>query len=364
MFASIAMAFAGIGDALLYPVLPVYAEALGLSSLWVGILLSINRFIRIPGNFLIAILVAKIGNKKTIIIALFIATLTTSCYGLGLGIVLFLVARILWGLSYSALRISSLSYAAKATLRQNLLFGMNASIKTLGAVVALILGTYLIKITNIQISFLMLGAISFVGLFFAYQLPNTKNTFSNSKKILPTKISLTGIILFLTSFSIDGVLVVVISKILFENNLDQAQIVLVVGAYLLFRKLCSALIPIPIGLLADRISLVPIFKISLVASIFSLVLVGTSFSQLGIVGAFLFNSIIVSMSPAVALKENKNNTLTVLAAITTWWDLGAASGTLLGLILLQYLSQSILFFGLAMILTISTIYFFRKSASF
>jgi len=54
---SFAMAFAGLGDALLYPVLPVYGEEMGFSVFWIGVFLSINRFIRIPGNSLVGYLI-------------------------------------------------------------------------------------------------------------------------------------------------------------------------------------------------------------------------------------------------------------------------------------------------------------------
>ena len=36
-----------LGDALLYAVLPVHAESFGVSLVWVGILLSANRFVRV-----------------------------------------------------------------------------------------------------------------------------------------------------------------------------------------------------------------------------------------------------------------------------------------------------------------------------
>ncbi|CAM5244082.1 hypothetical protein BSAF29S_03686 [Bacillus safensis subsp. safensis] len=46
---SLITAFALIGDSMLYIVLPIYWKKIGLSSIWeVGLLLSINRFIRIP----------------------------------------------------------------------------------------------------------------------------------------------------------------------------------------------------------------------------------------------------------------------------------------------------------------------------
>ena len=50
VYSSLAMAFAGIGDAFLYPFLPLYAATIGIPVVWVGFLLSVNRFTRILFN--------------------------------------------------------------------------------------------------------------------------------------------------------------------------------------------------------------------------------------------------------------------------------------------------------------------------
>ena len=105
LFASISMAFAGLGDALLYPVLPIYGEQMGFSVFEIGILLSINRFVRIPGNAFVAYLITKKGYKSTMVIATFLAVITTVLYGFEIGFYLFFIARILWGLSYATMRV-------------------------------------------------------------------------------------------------------------------------------------------------------------------------------------------------------------------------------------------------------------------
>ncbi len=63
------MAFAGLGDAILYPVLPVYAEKWGIPLIWVGFILSVNRFVRIISNMWIANVINTIEMKKVLITA-------------------------------------------------------------------------------------------------------------------------------------------------------------------------------------------------------------------------------------------------------------------------------------------------------
>ena len=362
LFSSFAMAFAGLGDALLYPVLPIYGEEMGFSVFWIGVFLSINRFIRIPGNALVGYLISIKGYKNAMVIATCFALLTTFFYGFEIGIFLFLISRIFWGLSYATMRISSLAYASEAKKNVNLIFGLVQSIKTTGAVLALLVGSYLVKIYSVKISFMVLSSLSLLAIFFASKLPNLKidDTKLKLKKVL--NFSTINILTFLTSFIIDGVLVITISKLL--NNYSISELIVVVSGYLLFRKLCSAILSVLSGWISDAFGVENVFKLSLLFILVSLLLIATNNSEIGIVIAFLFNSIIVAMLPSIALKINSKNRLTTLTSITTWWDIGAATGTLLGLFLLEIIGSKILFGTLFFLLLITVLLFFKKSASF
>ncbi len=362
LFSSIAMAFAGLGDALLYSVLPIYGEQMGFSVFWIGVFLSINRFVRIPGNALVAYLISQKGYKEAMLIATFFAMITTLFYGLEIGVVLFSMSRIVWGLSYSTMRVSSLAYASESLQNKNIMFGLVQSIKTTGAVLALFVGSYLIKYYSVKVSFLTLGSLSFLAVLFAYKLPDIKkkSTKINIKKIL--NFSTINVLTFFTSFIIDGVLVVTISQLLGYYSTE--ELIIVVSGYLLFRKLCSAIISVFSGWLSDRLGVVPVFKMALVFVLSSLLFILGDYIETGVVIAFLFNSIIVAMLPSIALKLNTNNKLTTLTAITTWWDIGAATGTLVGLYLVQLLGSPWLFGLLFCLLLGAVVVFFRKYASF
>ena len=105
------MSLALLGDALLYAVLPVYAEHFGLTLVWVGIMLSANRIVRVFAYGAIARLTNSVGVRNMCIAAAIAATLSTAMYGIGQGPVTMLVARILWGLTYATLVLVTLSYA-------------------------------------------------------------------------------------------------------------------------------------------------------------------------------------------------------------------------------------------------------------
>jgi len=346
----------------LYPVLPVYGEEMGFSVFWIGVFLSINRFIRIPGNSLVGYLISIKGLKNAMLVATFFAMLTTFTYGFEIGIFLFLIARIFWGLSYATMRISSLAYASGVQKNVNLMFGLVQSIKTTSAVLSLFVGSYLVKVYSVKISFIVLGAFSLPAIFFASKLPALKmdTTKIDLKKIL--NFSSINILTFLTSFIIDGVLVITISKLLDKYSIS--ELIVVVSGYLLFRKLCSAVLSAVSGWMSDAFGVEKVFRISLFFILGSLLLITVNNSEIGIAIAFLFNSIFVAMLPSIALKINPKNRLTTLTSITTWWDIGAALGTFLGLYLLKIIGYKMLFGTLFCLQLLAVAIFLKKSASF
>ena len=112
------MSFALFGDSLLYAILPIYAEKFGLTFVMVGILLSINRFVRVLTYGIINNLINKFGKRNICILAAVLATLSTATYGLSLGFISLFIARIVWGIAYSILVLSTLFYAVEYKKKQ------------------------------------------------------------------------------------------------------------------------------------------------------------------------------------------------------------------------------------------------------
>ena len=99
-----AVAFAIMGDSLLYAILPLAAGSLALSPRHVGLLLSANRLIRLFSNTWLSALFARFGPYRTFVYSAILGVLTTAAYGLGWGFTVFLIARMGWGISWSGLR--------------------------------------------------------------------------------------------------------------------------------------------------------------------------------------------------------------------------------------------------------------------
>jgi MFS family permease len=87
-----------LGDSMFYIALPIYWEEVGLNSIWqVGILLSINRLVRLPINPIVGWIYKKISLKSGLVIAIIIGATTTLSYGYFKGFIAWVILLELWG---------------------------------------------------------------------------------------------------------------------------------------------------------------------------------------------------------------------------------------------------------------------------
>lgn len=342
--ASGVMAFAGMGDTILYSILPVYGKQIGFSVVYIGILLSVNRFVRILANTSIANMVNEIGMRKVLLISSVLAMLTTFMYGMEIGFIGFLIARILWGISYSGLKLSTLNYAARSQTTTGLAFGMVKSVKALGGLFILWVGPLIIGVFGIQSGLSLIALTSGIGVVLALTLPK-KRGLKKEKRVKVTESfkpnAINGLV-FMFAFVIDGVLVVTLAN-LFKNGITTSQTLLVTVAFYLFLKRGFAtIVSLLVGVLSLKMKPQLLFNISATISILGLVFIAFSWVKLGVVLAFLFNIILVTFSPLIAIKSQKN-TLQAISGISTWWDLGAAIGAFSGIYLIQNLGVTTLY---------------------
>lgn len=144
LFASLTLSFASFGDAFLYPFLPQNAEVMQIPVVWIGVLLSINRFIRIAFNGVVIKLFARYGVRTVTIAAAAMAILSTMGYGLGWGLLSLILFRMIWGMAYAILRISTLAYALEHEYI-GISLGVSKSVQELGPLLALWLGPLLLN---------------------------------------------------------------------------------------------------------------------------------------------------------------------------------------------------------------------------
>lgn len=171
VFISLITAFALIGDSMLYIVLPIYWREIGLSSIWeVGLLLSINRFIRIPLAPVVWWLYRYVPMKTGVLIAILLASVTTMLYGVS-GFWLLLICRCAWGLAWTLLRMSGMRLIAEMDEgAQGHLTGLYNGLYRLGSLFGMLFGGIFASLIGFQSMTLVFGLLTLLGCIFYVSL--------------------------------------------------------------------------------------------------------------------------------------------------------------------------------------------------
>ena len=179
---STVMSFALMGDALIYAILPIYATEFGLTLPMVGIILSINRFVRVFAYGLISHYVALIGLRKMCFIAAMLATFSTAIYGYSTGFFPIFLARIIWGIAYAILVLITLAYAIEFKERTGARVGVSQTIQRFGPIFSLLVGSWMVGMVGPKMVFLLMTIPTSIGILIALYLPKHSLTFKTSFK--------------------------------------------------------------------------------------------------------------------------------------------------------------------------------------
>lgn len=170
MLASIVLALALLGDSLLYAVLPLHAATFGISLAWAGVLLSVNRVIRL---FAYPFLprAAAAGLRRFTIGAAAVGGLTTLTFAVGSGGWVLLASRVVWGVVFGALSLSTLAYATEWSDVAGKRVGLSLAVREAGPLLSLTLGTAAVSMAGVRPALAALGLVSLAGVFVATRLP-------------------------------------------------------------------------------------------------------------------------------------------------------------------------------------------------
>jgi MFS family permease len=335
-FAALALAFASFGDAFLYPFLPINSNAIGVPVVWVGLLLSINRFARIFSNALMVRLLERFGLRAVMLTAVILAIISTFGYGIAAVLAAWLTFRVLWGLSFSAMRIGTLGYALQ-TQRPGFALGLSRGLQEVGPMASLFIAPILLRYVDQNLIFFVLGLLSLPAVYFASMLPKGENktTTAASNRFLnwPTPLNA---ITFVSAILVDGVIVIVLGILFLHGRQDITLLgaTMLAAFYLGYRRICLVALSPAGGWIADKVGLDRIFTTSIIFVIIGLVVIISGWIGTGAVIVFTFYGINSAMTPG-SVSKGEGHSLSAVAENATWRDIGAAVGTLIGGILIS-----------------------------
>ena len=408
VYAVLPAAFVILGDSLIYLILPLQPEEFGMTDfwgielgLWIGIALSINRFIRIFTNSLAANCYLKFGFKYPFMISILIGALTTISYGISNHIIILLIARIFWGVSFSFHKLGTqlAVFEFGSDFNTGRLLGFaNASVRA-GSLLAVIIGAFFIQNFNIQVTFFAFGITGLIIMFIITLIPNFlvkelpdkksgvkrinnhKRNFLlafivgvNSGKIghrkVEVKLLSASFLRFSSAFSSNGMMIATaslfVSKVLINDPVllgFQVNIITLAGIVIAIRWVADLFLSVPLGEISDRKGRNFIANICTLLMIFGSILLifsGSNAELMLLSFILLFFSSVganVSLEAIVGRLAGPTNRPLALSRFNTWADLGAALGPLIGFFMLGFSSFQMIYLVSASILLISWIIF-------
>lgn len=162
-----------LGDALLYALLPAKPGEFGVLVWQVGILLGMNRFVRLITNEPAGRLVQRRRSNHPLVWAVVVGSLVTACYALPIGFWGLLAARIAWGACWSLFRVEGhMSALAMSTYRnRGRIFAVYQAVTRLGQGGGVLIGGFLSDLLGIPRTFLLFSICTFGGIFLVFRAP-------------------------------------------------------------------------------------------------------------------------------------------------------------------------------------------------
>lgn len=353
MLASIVLALALLGDSLLYAVLPLHADTFGVSLAWVGILLSANRIVRL---FAYPFLprVAATGLRRFTIAAAALGGISTLTFAAASGAWTLLASRLVWGVVFGSLSLSTLAYATEWSEVAGKRVGLSLSLREIGPLSSLTAGTAAVALAGVRPTLAALGMISIVGVGIATRLPdlaiargaNGPTTFR-----LPSPadwLSLTA------GFVTDGIFPATIG-LLIASSSGAGEAVVGAGLLLGFKRVAVVVLAPLSGHASDRLG-----ERSVTAAGFAIAAAGTLAIAFGgvIAGALLIScgsAITATTIPIAAAGRDPERRVAVFARAGMARDAGAAAGPLAALALFDAAGAAVVYSVAGMLLVAAAI---------
>ena len=365
-----------MGDSLMYVVLPVAAAEFGAgdhfglaASFWIGFALSINRFIRLVSNALAAPVYQRFGVRWPFVASIAVGALTTLAYGLGSGLVSLLLARAVWGISYSHMRLAAqlTAFGVGTSAMRGRLMGFFNSGQRLGSLIAVTAGAVLFQLTSREVTFTALAGVGLIGVIIATRVPNLRperirssgrglrnslNPWDLAVSRLPgygrkLRLPLLSISLmrFATAFAANGLAIATVAPYLAEFADENGKVlggslavVTLAGLLVGFRWFSDLGLGVPLGHLSDRVGRRMSIACGMAAMFGALALIAAFDSVVAaVVGIPLLFVASVGVNAALdaAIGETSPDAIraAVMGRYSTWLDLGAALGPLTGFLI-------------------------------
>lgn len=351
--ASLGLGLALPADILLYLLLPMYAGQFGVTLAEAGLLLAANRLIRIVGYAWVTRFYSRHGDRLTCLLAVGGSVICAVGYGWTSGFWMLLPLRLLWGLCFAALNLSTQALATAEPTGAARRSGRSRAFIALGPVLALPLGALAAHWYGPRPIFFLLAAVAVFGFLVVKKLPSRPHPVS----LQPRRLKLPGsldIWSFLEGLILDGLFILGLSYL--GKELFPGGAVVVAGLLLMLRYLGEILLSPLGGHMAERFGAERLLVV--LSSLTCVVLVGFGAGWVWTcaAGILILRSLqIPLLAPIVSRRTVGPGRVQALASRLIWRDIGAGAGPIIAGILLPMVPPLWIYAIAAMLLALATL---------
>jgi MFS transporter, DHA1 family, inner membrane transport protein len=336
VIAAASLGFVWLGDSLIYVVLPLYPAAFGIETASVAILLSVNRVIRIIGYGWVSPLSRRFGANTLTAVACAAAALSTLAYGLVTGFALLFLARLVWGAAFGVINLTNTAYAYGDGRRAGMRIGLNRAVSSLGPVLALGLGGWLVTLVGPQSVFVIYGVAGFIAVPLALRLPQLRQTVGDAAPVshrrwVPSPLNM---VFFVVALGADGVFTATLSTLL-ADIIPVTSALIGAGLLLAGQRLISVVLAFASGPIVDRFEAQRMLAPCSFVIAAGMIAIATGHVYSGAVILMVARAMFAIIGPIIAAQQSADR-IGAIAAYSTWSDCGLAAGAFLGIVGMQW----------------------------
>ncbi|AQY67147.1 MFS transporter [Pseudomonas veronii] len=360
--AALTLALCLPSDVLLYLLLPMESQAFGITLAQAGVLLAANRLVRIFGYRHVLNFYARHGDRLTCMIAAGAATLCALGNSMLSGFAALLGLRLVWGLCFAALNLSTQVLATAEPTGAARRAGRSRALIALGPMLALPLGGWLTLWAGPRPIFLILAGCCLLGLWMARRLPTVGHDLHSSpgrRFKWPDSVALWS---FIEGVALDGLFIFGLS--IQAQKLLGGDAVLIAGALMALRYVSEMLLSPLGGRAAQRFGATSMLLLFSFLSALALVAFGSYWVIVGAAAVLVLRALQLPLVTTLVAERNPGSMrVSALASNAVWRDIGAGLGPLLAGLLLPVAAAPWVFGLAGAAIAVSAVFCWRAKRS-
>ncbi|WP_426136517.1 MFS transporter [Pseudomonas sp. PWP3-1b2] len=360
--AALTLALCLPSDVLLYLLLPMESQAFGITLAQAGVLLAANRLVRIFGYRHVLNFYARNGDRLTCMIAAGAAMVCALGNSLLSGFAALLGLRLIWGLCFAALNLSTQVLATSEPEGAARRAGRSRAVIALGPMLALPLGGWLTLWAGPRPIFVILAGCCLLGVWAARGLPTAGHdlhTAPGGRFKWPDSVATWS---FIEGVALDGLFIFGLS--IQAQKILGGDAVLIAGGLMALRYASEMLLSPLGGRAAQHFGATSMLLLFSFMSALALTAFGSYWVIAGAAAVLVLRALQLPLVTTLVAERNPGSMrVSALASNSVWRDVGAGLGPLLAGLLLPVASAPWVFGMAGAAIAVSAVFCWRAKVS-